>query len=256
MESRLGRAAGRRAGPAAGTPGRQHGRQRAAARRRRRTARRPARRRDARRGGDARQQRDARLLPRPGGDRRGRSPAAGSTPATWRSCTRTATSSCATASRTSSSPAARTSPRSRSSRRSIAHPAISEAAVVGASRRADGARFRSRSSRTTGPTPELELGERAGVPRVTGSRGSRSRRTITVVDELPKTATGKIQKFVLREQVRAVEPMASALRRSRPASTSGAASCRVARQPAHRSRGRASRRPRRGRRCPGRSRPA
>ena len=45
--------------------------------------------------------------------------------------TRTATSSCATAARTSSSPAARTSRPSRSSRRSSAHPAVLECAVVG-----------------------------------------------------------------------------------------------------------------------------
>ena len=48
--------------------------------------------------------------------RRRRSRAAGTTPATWASCTPTATSSCATAPRTSSSPAARTSRPSRSSR--------------------------------------------------------------------------------------------------------------------------------------------
>ena len=33
-----------------------------------------------------------------------------------------------------------------------------------------------------------------------GSRASRSRSASIVVDELPKTGTGKIQKFVLREQ--------------------------------------------------------
>ncbi len=64
----------------------------------------------------ARQQHHEGLLSRSGGDRSAPSPAAGSTPAISRSCIPMATSSCATARRTSSSPAGRTSPPSRSSR--------------------------------------------------------------------------------------------------------------------------------------------
>ena len=99
------------------------------ARRRRGDARRPARRRDGRRGGDARQQHHAPATTTSPRRPRRRSRAAGSTPATSRSGIPTATSSCATAPRTSSSRAARTSRASRSSRRS---PAIrrSRGAVV------------------------------------------------------------------------------------------------------------------------------
>ena len=61
-----------------------------------------------------RQHHDEGLPEEPGGDRRRRSPAAGSTPATWRCSTPTATSRSRTAARTSSSRAARTSRRSRS----------------------------------------------------------------------------------------------------------------------------------------------
>ena len=74
----------------------------------------------------------------PEAHRRRPSGAAGSTRATWASCTPTATSSCATAPRTSSSRAARTSRRSRSSRRSVSHPAVLEVAVVGVPGRALG----------------------------------------------------------------------------------------------------------------------
>ena len=73
---------------------------REAARRRRGHGRRARRRRDARRGRHARRQRDDGLLPRRGRARARRSRAGGFTPATSASCTRTATSSCATASRT------------------------------------------------------------------------------------------------------------------------------------------------------------
>ena len=100
LEPRLGRARRRRAGQAALAPGRRHRRQREAARRRRGHAGRARRRRDARRGLHARRQRDDGLLPATRTRRARRSRAAGSTPATSASCTRTATSSCATASRT------------------------------------------------------------------------------------------------------------------------------------------------------------
>ena len=108
--------------------GLRHGRP--GARGRRGHERRARGRRDDGRGRHARQQRDEGLLRRRGGDGRGvprrlvplRRPRA--------SCTRTATSRCATAPRTSSSRAARTSPRSRSSARSSAHPDVLEAAVV------------------------------------------------------------------------------------------------------------------------------
>ena len=97
----LGRAAAPRSRRAARPPGRGDGRLRARCASSTSDVRDvPARRRDARRGGHARQQRDDRLLPRRRGDRGGVHAAAGSTPATSASCTRTATSSCATASRT------------------------------------------------------------------------------------------------------------------------------------------------------------
>ena len=88
------------------------------ARGRRADARRAARRRDARRGGHARQQRDEGLLRAARGDRRGLPRRLVPLGRPRRAGTPTATSSCATARRTSSSPAARTSRRSRSSRRS------------------------------------------------------------------------------------------------------------------------------------------
>ena len=62
--------------------------------------RRTGRRRDDRRDRRARQRRDARLLPRRGGDRGRHAGRAASSPATWRSCTPTGTSRSATAART------------------------------------------------------------------------------------------------------------------------------------------------------------
>ena len=109
----------------------------------------------------------------------------------------TATSSCATARRTSSSPAARTSRASRSSRRS---PSTRPST-------------RSRSSRC----PDEKWGERPKafvelkdgkdvseeddhrVLQASTSRASRSRAAVEF-GELPRTSTGKVQKFVLREK--------------------------------------------------------
>ena len=80
-----------------------------------------------------------------------------------------------------------------------AHPSVSEVAVVGGARRALGrgaGRVRHARRAARRPTPE-ELQEFA--------RGRLARfkvpKRIEVVDELPKTGTGKIQKFVLRERV-------------------------------------------------------
>ncbi len=119
----MGHAAARRAGGEKGAPGRALWR----ARRARRDGSRnheagAARRRDDRRSDDARQCRDEGLSQEQGGNATRPSPAAGSTPAISASCIRTATSSSRTAPRTSSFPAARISPPSKSRTRSTSIP--------------------------------------------------------------------------------------------------------------------------------------
>ena len=81
-----------------------------------------------------------------------------------------------------------------------AHPSVAEAAVVAA------------PDERWGEVPVAFVtaagGERArrrraaARSRASGSRGSRCPSGSIVVDELPKTGTGKIQKFELREHVR------------------------------------------------------
>ena len=114
--------------------------------------------------------------------------------------TRTATSSSRTAPRTSSSPAARTSPRSRSRTCSAPHPAVLLAAVVATPGREmgrDAVRLR-----------RAEAGRRRHRPRPRSSPSAATRLahfkcpTRVIFGELPKTSTGKIQKFELRQSVR------------------------------------------------------
>ena len=116
-------------------------------------------------------------------------------------CIPTATSSSKTAPRTSSSQAARTSPRSRSRTCSTAHPAVAHCAVVG------------RPDENWGETPVAFIELKPGVPAPTAAdiiawcreRLARYKCPRHVVFEtIPKTSTGKIQKFVLRERAKGV----------------------------------------------------
>ena len=128
--------------------------------------------------------------------RRKRSRAAGSTPATWRCSTRTATSRSRTAARTSSSPAARTSRRSRWRTCCTAIPTCWRR------------RWWPSPTQRWGETPcaFVELKAGATVTRedivahckkhLAGFKVPRA----VVFGELPKTSTGKIQKFELRKQ--------------------------------------------------------
>ena len=79
-----------------------------------------------------------------------------------------------------------------------AHPAIAEAAVVG------------RPDEKWGEVPVAFVTTRAPIDPDEVREFLRGRlarykvpKAIEVVDELPKTGTGKIQKFLLRQQVRA-----------------------------------------------------
>ena len=160
------------------------------ARGRRADERRAARRRDARRGRHARQQRrhDGLLT--------------SSTEATAESFrggwfhsgdiggrgTPTATSSSATGRRTSSSPAARTSRRSRSSSAVARHPAVLECAVVAVPDEKWGERSRRRSSRSSQaarrPTPEIIDFCRQHIAHF-------KRPAAVEFGDLPKTSTGQ-----------------------------------------------------------------
>ena len=164
--------------------------------------RRAGRRRHDRRAGAAQQHADEGLSEEPGGHRRRRSPAAGSTPATSRSCIRTAMSRSRTAPRTSSSRAARTSPRSRSRRCSTAI------------RRSWRRRWSPGPTRNGARRPcafvTLKPGCGAGRGRRTSSPGAATtsrisrRRSSVVFGPLPKTSTGKIQKYELRERAKEI----------------------------------------------------
>ena len=81
-----------------------------------------------------------------------------------------------------------------------AHPAISEAAVVGRPDEKWG-EVPVAFVTTTDPNASLDL---ADVQEFVRARLARFKvpKAVEVVDELPKTGTGKIQKFVLREKVR------------------------------------------------------
>ncbi|CAM0947680.1 unnamed protein product [Alopecurus aequalis] len=96
----------------------------------------------------------------------------------------------------------------------FAHPAVAEAAVVG------------RPDEHWGETPCAFMGAREGavgmveVEEVMAfCRGRLPRymvpRTVVVVDELPKTAIGKVQKFALREKARAMGSLSSTASRPR-----------------------------------------
>ena len=161
--------------------------------------RRAGRRRDDGRAGVARQHADEGLSEEPRRDRGRLCAAAGSTPATSRSCIPTAMSRSRTARRTSSSQAARTSPRSKSRRRSTAI------------RRS----WRRRSSPSPTPiwgetpcafvTLKPDAGAVSGDDIIAWCRASlahyKAPRTV-VFGPLPKTSTGKIQKYELRERAK------------------------------------------------------
>ena len=83
------------------------------------------------RGGHPRPARDEGLPEQPGGHRRRRSPAAGSTPVTWATSMRTGSCSSSAGARSSSSAAATTCTRPRSRMCCTRIPAVAEAAVVG-----------------------------------------------------------------------------------------------------------------------------
>jgi fatty-acyl-CoA synthase len=95
----------------------------------------------------------------------------------------------------------------------FAHPAVAEAAVVG------------RPDEHWGETPCAFVVAREGVGMVDAEevmefcRGRLPRymapRTVVVVEELPKTATGKVQKFALREKAKAMGSLSSTASRSR-----------------------------------------
>ena len=87
----------------------------------------------------------------------------------------------------------------------MAHEAVSEAAVVGPARREVGGgadRVRDRSTARSRST--ASSGRRSSC----ASRLARFKvpKVIEVMDELPKTATGKIQKFVLRGRAGTPQP--------------------------------------------------
>ena len=148
-----------------------------------------------------RQHRDEGLPQEPEIRRPRPSPAAGSTPAISASSIRTATSSSRTARRTSSSRAARTSPRSRSRTRST-------------STRPCRRRPSSRNRTTNGARRPCAFVELEARPRWSSAEeligwcrqklaGYKIPRHI-VFTELPKTSTGKVQKFKLREMAKAL----------------------------------------------------
>ena len=106
----------------------------------------------------------------------------------------TATSSCATARRTSSSPAARTSRRSRSSRSYVRHPAVLECAVVAIPDEHWGERPKAFVA--------LKPGETAAEDELIAFCRERLAHfkcpAASSFGELPKNGTGKVQKTVLR----------------------------------------------------------
>ena len=87
----------------------------------------------------------------------------------------------------------------------VAHPAIAEAAVVARPDEKWGEVPVAYVTLSGGSEPELDPDQ---LREFLGARLARFKlpKDVTVVDELPKTATGKIQKFVLRDRARAVSP--------------------------------------------------
>ena len=124
--------------------------------------------------------------------------ATGSTPATSRSSTRTATSSCPGGPRTSSSAAVRTSrsPTSRtpSTRTRGSSPSPSSACPTRGSRSE-----RLRSSRSP-PGSTLSFEEMQVLLKEKGIAKQYWPERLEVIDALPRTASGKIQKFQLRDR--------------------------------------------------------
>ena len=134
---------------------------------------------------------------RPRRHRGGVRAAAGSTRAIWPCGTPTATSSCGTARRTSSSPAARTSRPSRSSRRSSATPPCSSRRWSPSPTRSGASDRRRSSVLKPGGIGDAGRADRARAGRIARFKAPDS---VEILEELPKTSTGKIQKFVLRER--------------------------------------------------------
>ena len=157
------------------------------------------RRRDAGRGHVPRQHRHEGLPEEPGRRPRKPSPAAGSTRAISACCTPTATSSSRTAPRTSSSRAARTSPPSRWRTRSSSTRPWPPAPWSARPTRSGARR----------PCAFIELKPGVAAPSaediIAHCRAHLAAYKVprhVVFGEVPKTSTGKIQKFVLRERAK------------------------------------------------------
>ena len=122
---------------------------------------------------------------------------AGSAPATSACCTRTATWSCATARKDVIISGGENIASVEVEQALADHPAVLEVAVVGGARREVGRGRRS----PTSPCSAGARGHRGGAHEHVRARLARFKAPEAVVfGELPKTSTGKIQKFVLREQ--------------------------------------------------------
>lgn len=120
---------------------------------------------------------------------------AGSTPATSARSTTTASCGSVTAPRTSSSPAEKTSRRSRSALYA-ADPQIAEVVVVGLPHE----RWTEAITAFVVATPGSRIAPDDVKEALRGHLDSyKIPKSIIVVDELPKTSTGKIQKNVMRD---------------------------------------------------------
>ena len=121
--------------------------------------------------------------------------AAGSTPATAASSATTATSPSRTARRTSSSPAARTCPRSRSRTRIFSHPDVAEVAVIGVPDEKWGETIKALVVKAEGSS----LTEQELIDYVKGKVARyKAPSSVEFREVLDRTATGKLQKFKLR----------------------------------------------------------
>ena len=184
-------------GAPAGASGRRDDPGRSGAGGRRADERCSARRSDDGRDRDARQQRDGRATTTTRSPPRRPSRAGGCTPEISASSTRTVMSSCATGPRTSSSRAGRTYRRSRSSTRSSRTTTVLEVAVIGVPDEKWGERPKAFVLRR--PGAEVNQAELIGYLQTHIAR-FKVPKAIEFVDQLPRTSTGKIQKFELREK--------------------------------------------------------